>query len=203
MRTDGNVHITSCYNAMINAYAEAARLGDTIQIVEDMNNAGVIPDKITCGALVKACQRAAQPDLAFEIYKVMSQQVWPLPRNSHLPSARKSPLCGGLAKDVRSSCCLDCHSQMFDHGTIDCCCTLHVPPCWSLPTDDANIDTVGHLAGRIHGVLPDPVCLQPAEVNVAPRRLSSSGAWARKGHVHGPVSWSCHAEGAQCVIQGE
>ena len=73
-----NPHVASGYNAMVNAHAEAARLADAVLVVEDMGAAGVPLDKYTYGALIKACQRSLEPEMAFEIYKAMEEQRLPL-----------------------------------------------------------------------------------------------------------------------------
>jgi len=66
-------HRPQSYNVMINAHAEAARLGDVLAVVEDMRRGDVLPDKYTFGALIKACQYTSQGELGFEVFSIMKK----------------------------------------------------------------------------------------------------------------------------------
>eukprot|EP00951_Prasinocladus_malaysianus_P047595 scaffold651157_cov47-Prasinocladus_malaysianus.AAC.1 len=60
---------------MINVYAQSGSMGNAVVVVEDMVRAGVAPDRHTFGALIKVCQYCSEPELAFELYRLMRQQV--------------------------------------------------------------------------------------------------------------------------------
>jgi pentatricopeptide repeat protein len=63
-------HISQ-FNALMEQYAQEARLGDVLDILTHMSSAGVAPNANTYRILLHACQRADQAELAFEVYNVM------------------------------------------------------------------------------------------------------------------------------------
>jgi pentatricopeptide repeat protein len=71
------------FNTMINAYAQAFNIGNAVMVLEDMVDAGVMPDRHTYGCLIKACQRCGESDLAFLVYRLMRNQVRMLSRVMH------------------------------------------------------------------------------------------------------------------------
>ena len=69
MRADGQVPTLKAFNSLINAYGRAMRLGDTVSLVKDLVSMGIRPDMRTFAAILGACQRANEPELAFEVYR--------------------------------------------------------------------------------------------------------------------------------------
>ena len=69
MRAAGQVPTLKAFNNFINAYGRAMRLGDTVSLVKDLVGAGIRPDMCTFAAVLGACQRANEPELAFEVYR--------------------------------------------------------------------------------------------------------------------------------------
>ena len=69
MRADGQVPTLKACNSLINAYGRAMRLGDTVSLVKDLVSMGIRPDMRTFAAILGACQRANEPELAFEVYR--------------------------------------------------------------------------------------------------------------------------------------
>ena len=69
MRAAGQVPTLKAFNSLINAYGRAMRLGDTVSLVKDLVGAGIRPDMRTFAAVLGACQRANEPELAFEVYR--------------------------------------------------------------------------------------------------------------------------------------
>jgi len=59
------------YTALIAAMGRAFRLGDVADLVADMGSAGLEANAHTCAALLSACQRADEPELCFDLYKLM------------------------------------------------------------------------------------------------------------------------------------
>lgn len=69
MRADDQVPTLKAFNSLINAYGRAMRLGDTVSLVKDLVSMGIRPDMRTFAAVLGACQRANEPELAFEVYR--------------------------------------------------------------------------------------------------------------------------------------
>ncbi len=69
MRSAGQVPTLKAFNSLIRAYGRAMRLGDTVSLVNDLVGASIRPDMRTFAAILGACQRANEPELAFEVYR--------------------------------------------------------------------------------------------------------------------------------------
>ena len=69
MRAGGQVPTLKAFNSLINAYGRAMRLGDTVSLVKDLTDTRMKPDMRTFAAILSACQRAKEPELAFEVYR--------------------------------------------------------------------------------------------------------------------------------------
>lgn len=69
MRAQGQAPTLMAFNNLINAYGRAMRLGDTVSLVKDLVSTGIKPDVRTFAAILGACQRADEPELAFEVYR--------------------------------------------------------------------------------------------------------------------------------------
>lgn len=69
MRAGGQAPTLRAFNNLINAYGRAMRLGDTAALVKDLVDLGMRPDMRTFAAILGACQRANEPELAFEVYR--------------------------------------------------------------------------------------------------------------------------------------
>ena len=76
------------FNMLLAALARESRLVDVIMTVNVMHARGFALDTYSFSALVTACQRSGQNDLAFEVYR------WEAP--SALP-ARRQTLCFHVA----------------------------------------------------------------------------------------------------------
>lgn len=57
------------FNNLINAHGRAGRLGDAVSLVKDLIGAGLKPDAFTFAAILNACQRANEAELAFDVYR--------------------------------------------------------------------------------------------------------------------------------------
>lgn len=69
MRARGQAPTLKAFNNLVNAYGRAMRLGDTVSLVKDLAATGMQPDVRTFAAVLGACQRADEPELAFEVYR--------------------------------------------------------------------------------------------------------------------------------------
>ena len=69
MQAQGRAPTLKAFNNLINAYGRAMRLGDTVSLVKDLVSTGITPDVRTFAAILGACQRADEPELAFEVYR--------------------------------------------------------------------------------------------------------------------------------------
>lgn len=71
MQKAGVVPHQHAMNAMINAHAKELRLGDVVSLVCDMVEAGTEPDGFTLAAVLSACRRCDEAELALDVYRVM------------------------------------------------------------------------------------------------------------------------------------
>ena len=69
MRAGGQAPTLKAFNSLVNAYGRAMRLGDTVALVKDLVDTRMKPDMRTFAAILSACQRAKEPELAFEVYR--------------------------------------------------------------------------------------------------------------------------------------
>lgn len=58
-------------NALLNAYANRFRLGDVVSLVCEMAEGGLRPDAFTFTAILNACQRADEAELALDVARLM------------------------------------------------------------------------------------------------------------------------------------
>lgn len=69
MAEQGRAPSLQAMNNLINAHSRACRLGDVVSLVEDLVAAGMRPDAFTFAAILNACQRANEAELAFDVYR--------------------------------------------------------------------------------------------------------------------------------------
>ncbi|CAL8460572.1 g101 [Coccomyxa elongata] len=74
MGEQGRAPSLQAMNNLINAHSRACRLGDVVSLVEDLVAAGMRPDAFTFAAILNACQRANEAELAFDVYRMMKQR---------------------------------------------------------------------------------------------------------------------------------
>ena len=73
MQEQGRAPSLPALNNLINAHGRASRLGDVVSLVEDLAAAGMRPDAFTFAAILNACQRANEAELAFDVYRQAPQ----------------------------------------------------------------------------------------------------------------------------------
>jgi pentatricopeptide repeat protein len=69
MQKSGHVPSLLAFNNLINAHGRAGRLGDAIALLRDLAAAKLKPDAFTFAAVLNACQRANEAELAFDVYR--------------------------------------------------------------------------------------------------------------------------------------
>ena len=69
MQEKGAAPSLPALNNLINAHSRACRLGDVVSLVEDLVAVGMRPDMFTFAAILNACQRANEAQLAFDVYR--------------------------------------------------------------------------------------------------------------------------------------
>ncbi len=69
MQEQGRAPSLQALNNLINAHGRACRLGDVVSLVQDLAAAGMRPDAFTFAAILNACQRANEAELAFDVYR--------------------------------------------------------------------------------------------------------------------------------------
>lgn len=69
MGEQGRAPSLQAMNNLINAHSRACRLGDVVSLVEDLVAAGMRPDAFTFAAILNACQRTNEAELAFDVYR--------------------------------------------------------------------------------------------------------------------------------------
>lgn len=74
MRARMVVPTPKAFNALVGAMGKAYRLGGVADVLADMTASGCVADGFTYSAVLNSCQRAQEPDLAFDIYRLMQSQ---------------------------------------------------------------------------------------------------------------------------------
>lgn len=62
------------FNNLANHHGKTGKLGNVISYVSDLIECGYEPDSYTFTALLCACDRSGQSNLAFYIYEIMKQR---------------------------------------------------------------------------------------------------------------------------------
>lgn len=96
MQEQGRAPSLPALNNLINAHARACRLGDVVSLVQDLVAGGMKPDGFTFAAVLNACQRANEAELAFEVYRYAALPVSRL-CNPQSPTDRDNASTSGLS----------------------------------------------------------------------------------------------------------